>query len=194
MKNILLFFKYTFVILMVFTLNAAAQQQRVTGKVTESSTGEALPGVTVQVKGLQVGAISQADGTYSVNLPEGSNTLVFSFVGYQTQEIAIAGRSTVDVALVEEVTALDEIVITGYSSEKKKDIIGSVAVVNTNEMLSTPTGNITNQLQGKAAGVSASSSGAPGRSARVRVRGFGTFGESEPLYIIDGTPGDHPAP
>jgi TonB-dependent starch-binding outer membrane protein SusC len=190
MKNNLLFFKCTFVILMVFTLSAAAQQQRVTGKVTESSTGEALPGVTVQVKGLQVGAISQADGTYSVNLPEGSNTLVFSFVGYQTQEIAIAGRSTVDVALVEEVTALDEIVITGYSSEKKKDIIGSVAVVNTNEMLSTPTGNITNQLQGKAAGVSASSSGAPGRSARVRVRGFGTFGESEPLYIIDGTPGD----
>jgi TonB-dependent starch-binding outer membrane protein SusC len=166
------------------------QQQRITGKITDGASGETLAGVTVQVKGTQVGAISQADGTYSVNLPSGAVALVFSFVGYQTQEIQIAGQSIIDVVMQEEVTTLEEVVITGYSTEKKKDIVGSVSVVNTDEMLSMPSGTIVNQLQGKAAGVTTNTDGAPGKSGRIRIRGFGSFTDSEPLYIIDGIPGN----
>jgi TonB-linked SusC/RagA family outer membrane protein len=167
-----------------------AQGVVISGKTTDKATGEALPGVTVLVKGTTVGATSLADGTYRVTAPAGANTLVFSFIGYVTQEIAISGKTVIDVAMNEEALALQEVVVTGYSSERKKDIIGSVAVVKTDEMLSTPSGDITNQLQGKASGVTISSSGDPGKTGRVRVRGFGTFGESEPLYIIDGMPGD----
>ena len=164
------------------------QQQQVTGKVTDATTSESLPGVTIQVKGTVTGAISQGDGTYRLSVPESGNTLIFSYVGYKTQEIAINGQSVINVVMEEEVTALQEIVVTGYSSERKKDIIGSVSVVNTEEMLSTPSGNITAQIEGRVAGISVSSDGSLGSASKVRVRGFGSFASSEPLYIIDGVP------
>src|SRR5512133_501995 len=112
-----------------------AQGVVISGKTTDKATGEALPGVTVLVKGTTVGATSLVDGTYRVTAPVGANTLVFSFIGYVTQEIAISGNTVIDVAMNEEALALQEVVVTGYSSEKKKDIIGSVAVVKTDEML-----------------------------------------------------------
>ena len=168
-----------------------AQGVSITGSTTDGTTGGPLPGVTVQVKGTTVGAISQADGTYRIaNVPAGATTLIFSFVGYETQEVAIAGRTVVNATLQESVTELQEIVVTGYSVERKKDIIGSVSIVNTDEMLSTATGNLTSQLAGRVAGVTISSDGSLGGDAKVRIRGFGSFGSSEPLYIIDGVPGD----
>jgi TonB-linked SusC/RagA family outer membrane protein len=172
-------------------LASTAMQQGVTitGKTTDKTTGEALPGVTVLFKGTTVGATSMTDGTYRVAAPAGANTLVFSFIGYVTQEVAISGKTVIDVALSEEALALQEIVVTGYSTEKKKDIVGSVAVVNVGEMLSVPSGSVSNQLQGKVSGVSISSDGTPGKSGRVRIRGIGSFGDSEPLYIIDGVAG-----
>lgn len=165
-----------------------AQGIVVTGRTSEAATGEPLPGVTIQVKGTMTGTVSSVDGTYKLTVADASSTLVFSYVGYKTAEVAINGQNVVDVALDEEVTSLQEIVVTGYSTEKKKDIIGSVAVVNTEEMLSTPSGNVTAQIAGRVAGVSVSSDGTLGGASKVRVRGFGSFASSEPLYIIDGVP------
>jgi len=147
--------------------------------------------VTVQVKGTQTGAISQADGSYRIAaVPQSATVLVFSFVGYETIEVEINGRSTIDVTLNESITALQEIVVTGYSVERKKDIIGSVSVVNTSDMLSTPSGNLTTQISGRVAGVTVSSDGSLSGASKVRVRGFGSFASSEPLYIIDGVPSE----
>ena len=193
-SKILIKFK-VFILLLAITVisvdaNLYAQQQRVTGRVTDGTTSEPLPGVTVQVQGTMTGTISQADGSYSVNIPQGSTTLIFSFVGYESQEVPIQGRNVIDIVLQETVTALDEVVVTGYSVERKKDIIGSVAVVNTDEMLTTPSGNVTAQLAGRVAGVSVSSDGSLTGAAKVRVRGFGSFASSQPLYIIDGVPSE----
>ncbi|WP_091538912.1 SusC/RagA family TonB-linked outer membrane protein [Thermoflexibacter ruber] len=164
-------------------------QKRVSGKVTDSDGGAALPGVTVLVKGTSSGTATDADGNYSISVPAGSSdVLVFSFVGYKTQEVAIGNQSTINVSLVADVTALQEVVVTGYGTEQKKDIIGAVAVVSTKELLATPAGNITQQLQGRAAGVVIGTSGAPGAGAKVRIRGFNSFGGNDPLYIIDGVP------
>ncbi len=176
-------------VIVLTNLALESQQQRVTGTVTDGATGEPLAGVTIQVKGTQTGGVSSANGTYGVLIPTGSTTLIFSFVGYQTQEIDISGRTIIDVIMAEEVLALEEVVVTGYSTERKKDILGSVSVVSTDEMLSTPSGNVGTQLQGRVAGVTISTSGEPGGASKVRVRGFGSFSGSDPLYIIDGVPG-----
>ena len=184
----LIFLLFTFLIAGMQLIQA--QGVVVTGKVTDGTTGDPLPGVTIQVKGTTVGQFSDADGAYRLSVPAGATTLVFSSVGYQTQEIEIAGQSVIDVALQQETIGIDEIVVTGYVSEKKKDIIGSVAVVNTDEMLSTPAGNVTAQIAGRVAGITTSSDGSLGGSAKVRVRGFGSFTGSEPLYIIDGVPSE----
>ncbi|MBN1338321.1 MAG: TonB-dependent receptor, partial [Bacteroidales bacterium] len=169
----------------------AAQGVTITGTTTDAGNGESLPGVTIQVKGTTTGAISTAEGTYRItNVPDNATTLVFSFVGYRTQEVEIAGRTVIDLSLEEEITFLDEVVVTGYSVERKKDIIGSVAVVNTDEMLTTPSGSLTAQLAGRVAGVSIASDGSLGGTSKVRVRGFGSFASSEPLYIIDGVPSE----
>ncbi len=165
-------------------------QVAISGRATDGATGEPLAGVTVQVKGTQVGAVSQVDGTYRIaNVPAGATTLVFSFVGFTTQEIAIGGRTVIDVVMQEEVTALQEIVVTGYSVERKKDIIGSVSVVNTEEMLTQASGSASSLRQGRVAGLTVNTTGEMGGEAKVRVRGFGSFGSSDPLYIIDGVPG-----
>ncbi|MBN2481247.1 MAG: TonB-dependent receptor plug domain-containing protein, partial [Bacteroidales bacterium] len=172
------------------SLQLSAQQARVTGVVTDASNGDPLPGVTIQVLGTMTGTISQANGTYDVTIPAGSNTLVFSFVGYQTQEVNIGGRTVIDIAMVEEITALEEIVVTGYSVERKKDIIGSVSVVNTEDMQSMASVNALNQMQGRVSGVTITSDGSMDGGSKMRVRGFGSFAGSDPLYIIDGVPGD----
>lgn len=173
----------------VLTPQSEMQQQEVRGTITDGMTGQPIVGVTVQVKGTMTGDISQADGGYNVNVTQGSNMLIFSFVGYQTQEIEINGRTVIDVVMQEQITALEEVVVTGYSVEKKKDIIGSVSVVDTDEMISTPSANLTSQLGGRVAGLTVSSSGDVDGTSKVRIRGFGSFSGSEPLYIIDGVPG-----
>lgn len=166
-----------------------AQGVTITGVTTDGGTGEPLPGVTIQVAGTTTGTISGADGTYRIpNVPSGATTLIYSFIGYQSQQVSIEGRTVINVSLTEEATTLEEIVVTGYSVERKRDIIGSVAVVNTDEMLTTPSGSLTSQLAGRVAGVNVSSDGTLGGTSKIRVRGFGSFASSEPLYIVDGVP------
>ncbi|MFN4144956.1 MAG: SusC/RagA family TonB-linked outer membrane protein [Runella sp.] len=182
--------KTLIVVLLCLWSTATFAQRKITGKITDSEAGTAMPGVTVLVKGTNVGATSDNNGMYSISAPDNA-TLVFSFVGYLAQEIPVGNRSTIDLALAPDVNLLNEVIVTGYTSERKKDIIGSVAVVNTKTTLQQPSSNIGNMLQGRAAGVTVSGTGAPGAAAKIRIRGFTSFGNNDPLYIIDGVPTDN---
>lgn len=161
--------------------------QPITGTVTDEK-GETLPGVSVVVKGTTTGTTTDGAGKYRLNISNAATTLVFSFVGYVSQEITVGSRSVLNVSLLTDSKSLNEVVVTGYSTEQKKDIVGSVAIVNTKDLLSTPTGNVSSQLQGRTPGVTVSTDGTPGGSAKVRIRGFGSFSGSDPLYVIDGVP------
>ncbi|RDC61783.1 SusC/RagA family TonB-linked outer membrane protein [Adhaeribacter pallidiroseus] len=165
---------------------------QISGKVA-SANGEGMPGVTVLLKGTSTGATTSPDGNYTLSVPEAPGTLVFSFIGFTTQEKAFTGPGTVNVTLAEDATALEEVVVTGYTSEKKRDIIGSVSVVKPTELLQTPAANLQAQLQGRASGVTVSGNGQPGAGAKVRIRGFASFGNNDPLYVIDGVPTDNPS-
>jgi len=159
---------------------------QVSGTVTDAESGEALIGASIFVKGTQTGTITDIDGTYSLDAGA-DDVLVFSFVGYTDQEEAVAGRSTVDVALaVGEL--LDEVVVTGYSSQRKRDITGAVAVVNSDDLNQVAATSFTQKLEGKVTGVTVSTSGEPGSGSAIRIRGVGSFQNNDPLYIVDGVP------
>jgi TonB-linked SusC/RagA family outer membrane protein len=165
----------------------SAQQARVTGTVIDEVTGEPLAGVTIQVKGTMTGSISDVNGAYSVNITESAATLVFSFVGYTTQEININGRAVIDVIMQEEITALDEVVVIGYGTQRKSNITGAISSVNSEQLANQSSQTVAHALQGKVAGVQLiQTSGAPGSQATIRVRGFSSVGSSDPLYIVDG--------
>src|SRR5690606_12448548 len=166
--------------------NSSLVQATVSGTVTDAA-GETLPGVSVVVKGTTNGTLTDVNGRYTLTAPANA-TLEFTYIGYVAQEVAVNNRAAVNVTLAEAVTSLNEVVVTGYTTEQKKDIIGAVSIVNAEDLNSTPTGNITSQLQGRSAGVTVSSDGSLDGGAKVRIRGFGSFSGSEPLYVIDGVP------
>jgi TonB-linked SusC/RagA family outer membrane protein len=163
-----------------------AQGQTVTGKVTDEK-GEGIPGASVTVKGTQVGTLTTAEGTYSLEAP-GSGTLVFSFVGYLKEEIAINNRSSVNISLKTDTKALEEVVVVGYGTQRKVETTGSIASVKASDLVQTPVANIAQGLQARVAGVQINqNSGAPGGNISVRIRGTNSInGSSEPLYVIDG--------
>ena len=178
--------------LLFFATLAFSQQKSVTGKVTDLNK-QPLFGATVSVKGTNVAAQTNAEGAFSIMVPSGKNILTISFIGYDNQEIAIGTQSNIDVVISEAKTSLNEVVVTGYSTQRKKDIIGAVSIVNTKDLLNTPASNLAVQLQGRAAGVTVSSAGEPGAGAVVRIRGFASAGNNDPLYIIDGVPTSDPS-
>ncbi|WP_246151098.1 SusC/RagA family TonB-linked outer membrane protein [Adhaeribacter aerolatus] len=159
----------------------------ITGKVT-SPTGEPIPGVTVLLKGTSTGATTSPDGTYSLNVPETAGTLVFSFIGFTTLEKSFSGPGTVNAMLSEDAKALQEIVVTGYTTQSKKDITGAVATIDAKQLLSTPATNLGQAMQGKVAGVTVGNENSPGGGVMVRIRGFGTINDNSPLYVVDGVP------
>ncbi len=171
----------------LFTLSLFAQGRAVTGKVTDDK-GSSLPGVTILVKGTSTGTVTDIDGNYKINAT--GNTLVFSFIGFVPQEINIDGRSVIDVRMLEDTKLLDEVVVIGYGTVKKKDLTTAVAVVGSAEIKDRPVVSAPQALQGKAAGVQViSSSGKPGSIPAVRVRGATSVQSSnEPLYVVDGVP------
>lgn len=172
---------------MVFSMGIVfAQQRTITGKVTAEGEGP-VPGVTVVVQGTTVGTLTDMSGAYSIKAGP-SSVLVFSFVGFQSKEVTVGSQSTIDVVLVADVVAVSEIVVTGYSSQRKRDITGAVGVVETTALKAVPTGNVTNQLQGRTSGVTVVGSGQPGETSRIRIRGFSSFENNDPLYIVDGVP------
>ncbi|SDM31246.1 TonB-linked outer membrane protein, SusC/RagA family [Catalinimonas alkaloidigena] len=159
----------------------------VSGKVTDAN-GEELPGVSIIVKGTNNGTVTDIQGNYSLNAPSSADTLVVSSVGYATREVPINGRSTVDISLEEDVQSLSEVVVVGYGTQRKSDLTGSVALVQTDEAKKVATNDISQLLQGRAAGVSVTSDGQPGAGATVRIRGISSFNNNEPLYVVDGVP------
>ncbi len=166
--------------------SAAIAQGVVSGKVVNDA-GQPVSGATVLVKGTSVATQTANDGTYSISVPAGRTVLVVSNVSMETQEVTING-TTANVTLKTATTNLNEIVVVGYTTQRKKDIIGAVSVVNTKDLQATPSSNLGAQLQGRASGVTVSSSGEPGQGAVVRIRGFNSTGNNDPLYIVDGVP------
>ena len=146
-----------------------------------------MPGVNIQVKGTALGAITDVNGRYSISAPNANVTLVFSFVGYNQLEVPVSGKSVVDAALQPSTESLDEVVVIGYGTQKKKDLASAIAVVSTEEIAKQPVPNIGFALQGLASGiqVTATRSGDPD----IVIRGLGTTsGNNSPLYVIDGIP------
>jgi TonB-linked SusC/RagA family outer membrane protein len=169
------------------SLETEQQTKTVSGKVTDSD-GKPMPGVSVIVKGTTTGAVTDASGNYQFNLPADATILIFSFIGMDTQEVAINGQSTINAIMAEETTQLNEIVAIGYNSMKKKDLTGAVSVVDVNEISNTPVAGVDQMIQGHMAGVNVVADNNPGGGVAVRVRGFSTIRNNDPLYIVDGIP------
>lgn len=169
---------------------AMAQDRVVSGQVTDEE-GATMPGVNVLLKGTSSGTATDADGRFRISVPNDQAVLVISFVGYSTQEVAVGSNSTINVSLAADVQTLSELVVTGYTTQKKADIIGSVSVVNAKNVIAQPAASVSNMLQGRAAGITVSGTGAPGAAAKVRIRGFVSFGNNDPLWVIDGVQTDN---
>ncbi len=172
------------------------QQATVTGTVTDATTGEAMPGVNIQVKGTSQGAITDIAGKYAIANVDRNATLVFSFIGYVTQEVAAAGRAVVDMALKQEVTDLDEVVVVGYTTQKRANVVGSVTSLSGEGLAQIPAANINNAISGRLPGTTImQGSGEPGQQTpRIMIRGRSTLGAlndgyTNPLIIIDGVQG-----
>ncbi len=175
-------------------LNASVllQEHAVSGKVTSRLDGSPLPGVNVLVKGTTNGVVTDNEGVYRVSVPNASSTIVFSFIGFATQEIQVSGRSIIDVALDEDVQRLQELVIVGYGTQEKVNLTGSVATVNFDKVLENrPITNASQSLSGQVPGVWVTqTSGQPGTDEAVmRIRGWGTLNNAEPMVIINGVEG-----
>lgn len=164
-----------------------AQERVITGTITDE-TGATMPGVNVLLKGTSSGTATDASGNFRLNIPNDQATLVISFVGYATSEIQVGSRSVVNVQLAADVQTLTELVVTGYSVDKRRELTGSVSTVKAKEMTIAPSGNVEQMLQGRVAGVTVITNGQPGTTSQIRVRGFGAFGGNGPLYIVDGVP------
>ena len=173
------------VILLLFVFAASAQKQ-VSGIIKENNNP--VVGATVEVKGTNVATITGPQGNFVINVPAGRTVLVVSYVGLETQEVNIADKTSVDVTMVAVNTTLNEVVVTGYTAQAKKDITGSVSVVKVSDLKSVPAANASSQLQGRVAGVTVTQDNRPGTESSVKIRGFSSFGDNAPLYIIDGIP------
>jgi TonB-linked SusC/RagA family outer membrane protein len=167
------------------------QQVTVKGTVTDAATTDALPGVNVVVKGTTVGATTDIGGNFTIQVPTANATLVFSFIGYVSQEVALTGQTTVNVALKGELTQLTEVVVVGYGTQKKIDLTGSVTRVGSDRLLDKPAFNVAQAIGGKIAGVKIiEANGAPGATTMIRVRGTNSISSSNsPLFVVDGIVG-----
>ncbi|MCO6497471.1 MAG: TonB-dependent receptor [Chitinophagaceae bacterium] len=168
-----------------------AGQKTVTGKVTDI-TGVPLPGVSVRVKGESTGSVTNGSGVYSIKVGGSATVLVYSLVGYITQEKKVGDKTTMDISLAEEVKTLDDVVIIGYGEVQRKDLTGSVTSIQSDELMKGKPLSFQEALQGKLAGVQvSSSSGEPGAAVAISIRGANTiYGGSSPLFVIDGIPYD----
>lgn len=186
-RNLTRYFYSLLLTLMVMT-GAYAQDVTVKGKVNDEQ-GQGLPGVSVVVKGTSVGTVTDLEGNYTVNAP-GTSTIVFSFIGYITQEIPLGNKTSLDVKMLTDTKALDEVVVVGYGTAKKATLTGSVTAVKGAELQKAPSTNLSNTLGGRLPGVSAvQASGEPGYDgSAIRIRGTNSLGNSNALIVVDGVP------
>ncbi|WP_010528498.1 TonB-dependent receptor [Thermophagus xiamenensis] len=168
--------------------NVQQTEINIRGRVTNEE-GEPIPGATVAVKGTTIGTITDMDGNYSLTIPADAEVLVFSFVGMKTVEVTIGDQTQIDVALSEDMVGLDEVLVVGYSVQKKSTLTGAVSPVSVGDMEKRRVAELGQALQGQVAGVQVTqSTGAPGDEINIRIRGEGTIGSNDPLYIVDGVP------
>ena len=172
---------------MLSTLTAFAQNITVKGVISDGQTNEPLMGVTVREKGNKTnGAVSDLDGNYSISVKSNA-TLVFSYMGFKDEEVAVQGRRSIAVTMHSESKVLDELVVIGYGVQRKSDITGSISSVAGKGMNRTPVSSAVQALQGRATGVNIiQNTGAPGSSTTIKIRGTGTVNDSDPLYVVDG--------
>ena len=171
-----------------------AQSVQISGNVTSAEDGGPLPGVSVVVKGTTIGTITNARGDYQLSVPQSATAIVFSFIGYEDNEVAVSGQTTINVVMELSSTELDEVVVTAIGLRKEQKTLGYSATQVTNEEISNAgTSDAMSALQGKVAGVIVSSnSGSPGASTKVIIRGYSSIGgNNNPLYVIDGVPIDN---
>jgi TonB-linked SusC/RagA family outer membrane protein len=184
--------KKLFVFLIGFLMSIAlwAQQKTISGTVSDASGG--LPGANVIVKGKNIGTITTPDGKFSLDVPQGTTTLVVSFIGYVTQDVDIVGKTNVDILLQAEAIGIGEVVAIGYGTVKKSDLTGAVGTVKGEAIADRQTTMLSQALQGSTSGVMVTrNNNAPGSTATIRIRGITTIGDSNPLIIVDGVPVDN---
>lgn len=181
------------VILLFFTIEVFSQKI-ITGRVLGSTDKQPLAGATIEakgtaIKGTAIATQTKPDGTFSINLPTETKTLQISAIGFETQQLTLGGQTTLgDITLINSSAALNEIVVIGYTTQRKKDLTGAVAVVDLSDARKQPVPDVVNMLQGQASGVSVTSSGQPGQAPVIRIRGLNSFGNNTPLYVVDGVP------
>ena len=175
----------------IVVLNASNMStlETINGKVTDTDSGEGLPGVSIVIKGTTAGTITDVNGDYSIEADQG-DILIFSYVGYQTNEVIVGTSNTINISMVTDVTALSEVVVVGYGTQQRRDITGSIASISARQIKDIPVVSFENAIQGQLAGVQvAETSGEPGAGPSIRVRGLGSItAGNEPLYVIDGFP------
>ena len=171
-------------LLLVFSwllcVGAFAQDRTLTGRITDGNDNSGLPGANVVVKGTQTGVVTDANGQFSLNIPSGRDVLTISAIGYASQDITIGSKTAINVAMAPDIKTLNEVVVTGYGAQAKRDITGAVATVDTKQLLSVPATNVGQALQGRVAGVQVGNENAPGGGVMVRIRGFGTINDNSP--------------
>ncbi len=185
MKKTILFY---FVLAVIFCLPALAQQKLIKGRVTGGTGKEPLMGVSVKLKGASIGISTNENGEFSLNVPATGGTLIFSYLGHEDQEISIGTQTLFNVNLQESQSGLNEVVIVGYGTQKRKEVSGSISSVKGSDIANLTTPSLDRAIQGKASGVQINSSnGLPGGATEVRIRGIGSVNAgNEPLYIVDG--------
>lgn len=151
----------------------------ISGKVTSDEDGSALPGVNVLIQGTTVGTVTDVEGSYTIQVPDENSTLVFSFIGYVTEEVPVQGRSVIDMALVTDIQSLKEVVVIGYGSVQKSDLTGAVSSISSEDLGDRQATSVASLIQGRAPGVDVS-------GGKIRIRGITTFNNTDPLIVIDG--------
>lgn len=176
----------------VITPAGLQQEHRVSGRVTDRSTGDPLPGVNIVIKGTTLGVISDIDGKFSLNVPNSDAVLVFSFVGFETTEVPLEGRTQIEVSLNPQVTSLDEIIVVGYGTQRRGDVTSAISSVKSDEFIEGAVKDAGQLIQGKVAGLTITNpSGDPLAGVQIMLRGNSTLNASTaPLVIVDGIPGD----
>lgn len=176
--------------LFLLVVQLSYAQSSITGTVTDAATGEGLAGTTIQVKGTNIGATSDAGGKYRISLPATGKVLVFSFIGYQPTEISVGSRSIVDAKLTSSDNALSEVIVVGYGVQNRRDVTTAIGSVKARDLANQPVASFDQALAAKIAGVQVTqTSGAPGAALSVRVRGTGSISAgNDPLYVVDGIP------
>lgn len=189
-KFYLLCRRYSTVLLWLLTTVAWSQSRTITGKIKSSDNGSTMPGVNIIEQGTSHGAVSDADGNYSIEV-ESQSTLLFSFVGYVSQEVLVDTRTVIDISMDPDVTSLSEVVVVGYGTVRKKDLTGAVTQVSSKDFNAGINPNPLQAIQGKVAGLNITQpSGDPNESPTVRLRGYTSLaGGSDPLYVVDGVIG-----